>query len=396
MPISTFAAVRAFIKRAETGLAALFVTRFDEGFGIACFDNAAGERMVKFLIKFLAFLAVIFGIGFLAINALLDPISDRAINFIFKNLHTPSLTLSEPSFKNARISSHNAITWDEFGFTATLAPNTMGKKPLKARVMIEALTVESEDLLNGLFVIDLSGLNITMEYLRAKNSAEGKEAPEIFQDGNLTAPIRLNVLSLDEAASQLRDFAVEIKKFTEEGKTAIPIRFSGEEIITVQDNSYTVSLLVQQKGENYCLVASRDDLKFVSDGVLPQRQTSTAADIEIIANNPIRAPQLLKIRSAASNTAASAHAGDPKVPEDAYRHVLWSYLLTREFGPDFAREVTDAHELKNDPEEKNDPGAEASHRQDYINNEVGRTYAAQRYRESDIPRLVMTDPKVIR
>jgi hypothetical protein len=352
--------------------------------------------MIKFLIRFLIFFAVLCGIIFLAINALLDPISNKAINFLFENLHASNLTISEPSFKNARISSYDAITWDEVSFTTTFVPASTPKKALRARIKVEELTVESEKLFEGLFVIDLRGLSITTEYLPTEDSADVKKAPEMLQNGILSAPFKLNVFSLNEAASQLREFAVEMKKFAEEGKTVIPIRFSGEEIITMQDNSYTASLLVQQKGGNYCLVAKPDDLKFISEGVLPKTQTSTAADIEIVANNPIRAPQLFKIRAMAANTAASAHEGNPKVPEDAYRHVLWSFLLTREYGPDFAREVTDAHELTNDPGEKNAPDANESHMQDYNNNEVGRKYAALGYGESDILHLVMTDPKVIR
>jgi hypothetical protein len=352
--------------------------------------------MVKFLIKFLIFFAVLCGIAYLAINALLDPISNKAINFVFENLHASNLTISEPSFKNARISSYDAIAWDEVSFTATFASTSTLKMALKARVKVEELTVESEKLFEGRFVIDLRGLSITTEYLPTEDSADVKTAPEMLQDGILIAPFKLNVFSLNEAASQLRKFAAEMKKFSEEGKTVIPIRFSGEEIITLQDNSYTATLLVQQNGGNYCLVANRDDVQFISEGVLPKTQTSTAADIEIVANNPIKAPQLFKIRATASNTAASAHEGNPKVPEDAYRHVLWSFLLTMEYGPDFAKEVTDAHELTNDPGEKNDPGAVASHLQDYNNNEVGRKYAALGYRESNILHLVMTDPKVIR
>jgi hypothetical protein len=352
--------------------------------------------MVKFLVKFLIFFAVLCGIFYLAINALLDPISNKAIDFVFENLHASNLTLSEPSFRNARISSYDAIAWDEVSFTATVTPTSASKKALKARVKVEELTFESERLFEGHFIIDLKGLSITTEYLSTEDSADVKKAPEMLQDGRLIAPFKLNVFSLDEAASRLREFAAEMKKFSEEGKTAIPISFSGEEIITVQGNSYAASLLVQQKGGNYRLVASKDDVKFISEGVLPRTQTSTAADIEIIANNPIRAPQLFQIRATASNTAASAHEGNPKVPEDAYRHVLWSFLLTMEYGPDFAKEVTDAHELTNDPGEKNDPGAVASHLQDYSNNEVGRKYAALGLSESNILRLVMTDPKVIR
>jgi hypothetical protein len=360
------------------------------------FCNAPGEGMVKFLVKFLIFLAVFCGIIYMMINALLDPISNKALAFVFNNLHTPSLTLSEPSFKNARISSYNAVTWDEFSFIAIIGTDGPDKKRLKARVKVAELTVESERLFDGLFIVDLGGLNITTEYIPSEDSSDKKGAMVVLQDGYLSAPIRLNVLSLSEAASQLRDFAVETRKFSAEGKTAIPIKFSGEEIITIHDKSYTVRLLIQQKDGASRLVANKDDLKFVSEGVLPKTQTSTAADIEIIAHNPIRAPQLLKIRAKASNTASSAYEKDPNVPKDAYRHVLWSYLLTREYGADFAREVADAHELTNNPEEKNDPDAEAYHRQDYNNNEVGRKYAEAGYSESDILLLVKTDPKVIR
>jgi hypothetical protein len=352
--------------------------------------------MVRFLIKFLIFLAVLLGITCVAINVVLDPVSNKAINFIFENLHTPSLTLSEPSFRNARISAYDAIAWDEFGFTATLAPNTALKKGLKARVNIKELRVEAESLFDGIFAVDLKGLCITTADIAAGDSTDGKESLEVLQDAYLNAQLRVNVFSPDEAASQIKNFAAEIKKFANEGKTAIPIRFIGEEIITLQDNSYTVSLSVQQRGNDYCLVAKEDDLKFASEGVLPKTQTSTPADIKVVANNPVRAPRLLKIRSTASETAAGAHGADPRVPEDAYRHVLWSYLLTREYGPDFAKEVTDAHEQTNDPEEKHNPAAEAGHRQDYNNNELGRTYAAKGYSESDILRLVMTDPQVIR
>jgi hypothetical protein len=75
---------------------------------------------------------------------------------------------------------------------------------------------------------------------------------------------------------------------------------------------------------------------------------------------------------------------------------LWSFLLTREYGPDFAREVTDAHELTDDPEEKKDPDAEAHHNRDLNNNEVGRRYADLGYSEAAILSHVMTDPTVLR
>jgi hypothetical protein len=352
--------------------------------------------MVKLLVKFLVLFVVLCGIGYLAVNALLDPISDKAINFVFENLHSPNLILSEPAFSNARMVSYDAITLDNFSFKAATEYGSASKKTLIARVKIDELTVRLEDFFDDDFTVDIRGLNVTAEGPQAEDSDGRKGFLETVQEGSLTAPIRLNIFGLSEAASQLRAFAVEIKRFSEDGRSNIPIRFTGEEIVTIGDNSFTISLVMQQKGKASCLVANTEDLRFISENVLPKTQTSTSADIEIIANNPIKAPQLFKIRTQATNTASDAFARDPKVPEKAYRHVLWSYLLTREFGSEFAKEVTDAHETGTDPEEIGYANAGADHRQDYINNEAGRIYAARGVNESDILRLVMTDPKVIR
>ena len=112
--------------------------------------------------------------------------------------------------------------------------------------------------------------------------------------------------------------------------------------------------------------------------------------IDIIIKNPTKAERIAEITSYAILTASSARKKDLAVPQDAYRHVLWSYLLTKEFGEQFAKKVTDAHEI----------GAhwntEADHIMDYKNNEVGRRYAMMGYTEESILKRVMMDPEVIR
>jgi hypothetical protein len=336
------------------------------------------------------------GIAFIAINILLDPISKEVLNFAVAHLSVPSLTLSEPSFKNSRISSHNAITWEDISLTAISKPSDASKKAFKAIINAEELTVEATWLIDGLFMIRLKGLNITADFLPKEDSAAGKDAPEILTEGNLAVPIRLTLTSFAAAASQIRSFVSEVKRFSEEGETVLPIKLMAEEITTIGGDSFSVSLGIKQSGTLYRLVGNEDDLRLISESILPNSQTSTAADLEIIANNPLRASRLLKIRVKASGEAASAHERDPKVPENAYRHVLWSYLLTREYGADFAKKVTDAHEITMDPEEKYNPNAAAYHNLDYKDNEVGRKYATRGYSESNVLELVMTDPEVIR
>jgi hypothetical protein len=55
-----------------------------------------------------------------------------------------------------------------------------------------------------------------------------------------------------------------------------------------------------------------------------------------------------------ARTLATEYAPDDVWLQDAMRHVTWSFLLTRAFGPTFATMVTDAQELRpgNNPDER--------------------------------------------
>ena len=109
----------------------------------------------------------------------------------------------------------------------------------------------------------------------------------------------------------------------------------------------------------------------------------------LFAAHPDKLERLRKSADYARAMATLAYGRDPNVPEDAYRHVLWSYLLTKEFGDYFAKQVTDAHESGS----KNTP---AQWRMDLNNNTIGRNYAAEGCDESEILRRVMSDPHVVR
>lgn len=352
--------------------------------------------MLKSLIKFLIFLAVLCGIGYLAINPLLNWLSYKAMNYTIGRLQSPNFTLSNPSFTKARISFPEAVTWEDFTITAMVVPSDDSGRVLKATVNAETLTFEAKEFFNGLFVIIAKGVQTSQEYISKGASIAHEDSPVSLQEGEAVVPLQLHMKNLADIKMQIGNFAGQMKRFSEEARTTIPIEFSAKEIIKLKGNSFTVSLQIEKKGEAYCIVANKDDLRFIGANIFPQNQNLTPADIEIIANNPLRAPQLLRIQSKASTEAESAYKQNPKVPEQAYRHVLWNYLLAKKYGADFAKEVTDAHEITEDVEEMNNPEAESNRRQDLNNNEVGRKYAALGYSESKILSLVMTDPQVIR
>jgi hypothetical protein len=113
------------------------------------------------------------------------------------------------------------------------------------------------------------------------------------------------------------------------------------------------------------------------------------AEVTLVAENPLKMPGVIEITTTAQKSALAARRTDPSVPEDAYRHTLWSYLLTDRFGAEFAKIVTDAHETVpgNTPEER---------AMDYHNNAVGRRLAARNIPRNTILETVKTAPEIIR
>ncbi|MEO2047299.1 MAG: hypothetical protein ABGX16_12085 [Pirellulales bacterium] len=54
---------------------------------------------------------------------------------------------------------------------------------------------------------------------------------------------------------------------------------------------------------------------------------------------------MLKINDDAETISSVARQENDAVPQDTYRHILWSFMLTQEYGAKLAEQVGDAHEM---------------------------------------------------
>ena len=100
-----------------------------------------------------------------------------------------------------------------------------------------------------------------------------------------------------------------------------------------------VGLHIVREGGSSILLMDGEDILRIADG-LKMRRVITETEMKLLARNPLKTPKLLELRDRASKVSKRAWLIDPSTPQDAYRHVLWSYLLTRAYGSEFAREVT--------------------------------------------------------
>ncbi|MDA0349772.1 MAG: hypothetical protein O3C43_21845 [Verrucomicrobia bacterium] len=140
----------------------------------------------------------------------------------------------------------------------------------------------------------------------------------------------------------------------------------------------------RQNGNLYRLVLDRKDLELVAPKFADRL---SVGDLDLVANHPLKAPRLLEIRQETEEKSKELRWAIKDFPEDVYRHVLWSYLLTKEYGPQFAQIVTNSHE------EGSFNSVEEMAR-DRQNNMVGVSYAENKIPESKIAERIRNDPRI--
>jgi hypothetical protein len=215
---------------------------------------------------------------------------------------------------------------------------------------------------------------------KALNMIKGKEATVHFKVKSLT-PNGIARLA-EEAAGGLRDFFLT-------GRSSLPISFSGVVSFPRDGKVLHSRIMVERRDGSSTLVMDEEDVVIISRK-LNLETPLTSAEAKLVSRNPLKAHRLFQVRTYARSRSTDAHRSDSAVPEDAYRHVLWSYLLTKEFGEVFAEEVTDAHE-------KGNTGNTGEERlMDINNNEIGREYALRGRDEQELLKLTLTDPRVLR
>jgi hypothetical protein len=120
------------------------------------------------------------------------------------------------------------------------------------------------------------------------------------------------------------------------------VGFGGEVILEVDGVAQVANLYTRRQGEAFKLQFREVDIRAISQA---KGMDLVPEQIEIVSLYPLRAPVILALTDQVRAFAAQ-HAPDDFWLNDAMRHVCWSFLLTRSFGPEFATTVTDARELR--------------------------------------------------
>ncbi len=345
---------------------------------------------MRFIRNLFVLLTLLLVAGYFAANYALDRGSQKALAIAKQRANVAGIQLDVFDYDSVRISSLRSVTWYNTSVRFRWADERYLENEIEFNVAAAELQVSLVDLASRVVQISI------MDFDAAPTSQAVQELIETdssiakgFRSGSVRGRFFEVTTSVDpkNPFKSVKSLTKDLFEIAKKGSTPADINFHGKVKGRVRDFEVEAKVLSKKRGDETYFVLDQKDVALISEKF---DDKLTAAEIKIIANNPFKAPLLFTIKDYAETRASEAHANDQTVPQDPYRHVLWSYLLTKEFGPEFAEKITDAHE------EGPTGNSALERKQDYNNNAVGRRYATGSVREDEILQRVRTDPQVIR
>lgn len=342
-------------------------------------------RRKKLLVSAILTLIFLVGIGYFVINVVLDRASRRAMGQLAGLAKQQGLEVVEPGFESVRLSGLIAATWTD----------------VRAGLKLSEVEAVASDRLwqahaNRLHVQwSMSGPSTLAADRVVIDGSSSSESDDENVNGDDSSERRIELrdvrckfdLELLDPQATLARLMPEIGRLASEAETSLPLDLTGTLSFTLKGEPALVDILVKQEDDAYAIRLDPEDVAPLStrfDEKLMQ------GEVDLVAANPLRAIRLLRIKDRAESKSALAHEHDASVPQDAYRHVLWSFLLAKEYGAEFAKQVGYAHETG---DTGNTP---AEQEMDLHNNAIGRAYAEEDITEQQVLPRLLDDPNVRR
>lgn len=333
------------------------------------------KRLFKTTIVLLILIAVIYA----GANYVLKKVAVKVVAELKPRLEEKGIMIEHFDYSNVRLNSYNSLAITKIDLDFYLKRSMYGKESFDAQFDSESVIVRFADFNNPSLFLTLKDFSVFIEPDEDDTSKPfGK-----LENGYLKSRIPVYLKTPEASAREILD---EVKKLFHENKTPMDLEIQTDVSLGIDKKEVKVGLYTERK-ENWTY------LKFSDNDILEAAKSFdldlTMNEAEIIANYPSKVPAMIKITRDAKRLSEAEKEKNMSFPEDAYRHIYWSYHLTREFGPELAKEITDAHETA--------PGNTKAERiMDFHNNEIGRFYANESLSIDEIRSRVLHSNDVIR
>lgn len=330
--------------------------------------------IISLIIITLAVTAVYFLSGFI-----FNAAADKLIPQLLPYLASRGIDISDYNYKSIKFSSVRTITVYDVHIKFNLKLTRQRNIKYESFFLADKINFYITDLKKTAFILSCDNFKL---YVNRTENFPGTTFGR-FDHGYLQMqdPVLLSNLRI-----RLKKMQQDISNLFNEKNMASNIIIRALVTLKVRGKKSQANLFtVIEEGHTSLRFKEKDIKKMAATFEIKLSHEEAA----IIARYPVRAPAIIRITSEAETFSRHARKTDRSVPEDAYRHVLWSYMLTQEFGNAFAEKVTDAHETL-------PTNTAAERKMDFHNNRIGREYANQGVNREKILWLVKNDRQVIK
>lgn len=365
------------------------------------------------LLIILVLLIIILVIMYFLLGMFLKWAAWKAIRYVSYHLGERGMVIKDPDFNNVGVGFPLSFYIRDFSANMVLTKHNVFQIDRDFSLTLRRVAIALDSLRKRTFIFSITGGLVALKPERgAAKKTRKKDEYDGVEIVKLEIPFQVNFMRRGIARTQVAALVQEFAEFVKKGLTPLPMRFNGASAFTVRKKRVSGRMLLIPYEKNNKLVMVPKDFLKISE-TLGERLTES--EFAVYCNNPLRMPRMLRIRDDASDKAWQEHEDDPEVPEEAYRHVLWAYNLTKAYDEKFSAEVTDTHEVepvgeseydareylrqernKKDLENVIDEKTEAAIEMDLVNNAIGREYALAGYIEDSVLERVMSDRRVIR
>ncbi len=331
----------------------------------------------KFIIA-LAVLLALLVVVFIGGNYAIEKAVEKFIGELKPKLENKGVLIENFSYGDISINSPKSIKIKNVDLNFKLKKEEFGDNSYKANFKASYIIVKLASIrdASGTFSINNFSIYIEPDDKRVEKPF-GKIENATFRCGIPT--------SLKHPEEDAATILYEVEKLFEEN-VAQRLELSGDVQLGIDGKEVALGLTTKQYADSVSLRFNKDDIFRASKEF---ELELTEKEAEIIAHYPSKVPVMLRITREAKHKSYDLKRKNPSFPEDAFRHIYWSYHLTRALGPKLAKEITDAHETA--------PGNTQKERlMDYHNNEVGRDLANKDYSDEELMEIVMKSKEIIR
>ena len=335
---------------------------------------------MRYIKWFIVSLALILIIMYYAGGYIARELVKYGLEYIRPELASYGITIKEFKYGNVTLYSFNSFSIKGVDLKFDLEKEIYGKKSFSAEFNTRSVIVRLANLKDPTIKLTLRDFNLYIQSNEENPDRPFGKFEKAYWKGE--APIRL--YGIKESGTLIVD---RLRTLFRENSIPDPMEFEGDAILSLDGHPVKIGMSTRRFENRTYLLLNKDDILAAFEDF--EDVDISEAEAELISNYPARALHILKITRDARRISKEKKSENEQFPEDAFKHIYWSYHLSRTFGVDFAKELTDAHETlpNNTPQER---------QMDFNNNEVGRNLASRSLSVNELERIILTSPDVIR